>query len=354
MVDPTSTIDAQAVARVLTDISRDGSISPAAISYVVARLQREGVYSEQHNWGALRCLVTHRHGDGDTCCMVGPIWDRRYVRRYPDDVTGLAELLRVAHHATLSGAVDDLPEASTLAGYRSTAANNRAPDPDPPRADEADRLDGLFDGLQDKAIRSGVLSFCRGVLSDEEKAQRAAAKVDGVIDDAKDWLVRGAVVSFCRGQVKAAESADSVSGFFGPSAEAQRKVEEVAAQWAALKPRMDKDPRIARELRPQYEYWLGFWAKWQAGNQDEADVRAVIADVNTARANADKVFTQDDKGRVSDVASEKLSDARAVAQKLDDAAREAEEAAKKNRTWKLIAAGAVAALAAMAAVKVAL
>ncbi len=493
---PPYTLDAEAVARAYLDSCSSLAVggskpSPQAVAYVGERIEREGVFPELCNWGATGCLLPHRHGSDGACALVGPLWARRWVRRYASDAEGLAALLSLAHHVSLSGPVGDLPPREgfeSLGGYRSTV-DKAAPDAPPPTPEDVDSLEGLLDTLQDKAVRSGVLSFCRGVLQDEAKADQ---KIDGIADSAKDWIVRGTVVSFCRGQIKASEAADRISGVlasssgglaglagtasdifsaiftggaseavkagesaalrsakaakkkkeakaaharalrakvaahrakrtraapsprrrptspsavddsspvtvedgddpelasletelagvdaevaglevelaglgpelaadvsgifdavnpFAPSEAAQKKVEEVAAQWVALKARMDKDPKVARVLRPQFDHWLDFWTKWQAGTRDENDVRSVIADVNAARANAETVttgkdvFTADDKGRVPDIASEKLSTARGAAQSLDDAAK----AAEKDQQWKILAAAILAALVA--------
>ncbi len=130
-------------------------------------------------------------------------------------------------------------------------------------------------------------------------------------------------------------------GLFEPSEALERKVTEVAAQWSELKRRMDADPKIARAIRPQYDHWIEFWTKWQAGNKDQSDARAIIVDVNVARANALNIRTEADKGRVADTSE--TNAAQTIAQKTDDAAREAEKKLKDSGiASKLKIAGAAA------------
>ncbi len=116
---------------------------------------------------------------------------------------------------------------------------------------------------------------------------------------------------------------------FGPSDEAEQKVQEVAAVWAGIDPKLadpTNGPAIARAVKAQRDFWLDFIGKWRSGDKQEEKVRAVIADANAAMANVASteqkkpVTVQETPGTVKDIASEKLSAARGAAQAIDDKA----------------------------------
>jgi len=183
-----------------------------------------------------------------------------------------------------------------------------------------------------------------------DEAKRVKARVIETRDDAyKGDLFVG------EQEVEALEGFFDAVNPFAPSAEAEAKVKEVAAQWPELEAKMKADPKIDRALKPQHDAWVDFWTKWQKGEKNQEAIRAMIADVNVARANALGIFTQDDKKRVADIASEKLSTARGAAQATDDAAKEAERKAKEaTKGWweenkGKVAAGLAATLATLVA-----
>lgn len=250
-------------------------------------------------------------------------------------------------------------ETSGFAGYRSVESSS-APSPQIiPDDDEIDRLDGVFDKVQDSLIKSSVLSFCRGVLKDEKKI---AGRIDGIADPVKDWMVRGIVLSFCRGEIKSSEAADKISGIldavnpFAPSDESKAKVQEVAAQWTALKKKMDSNQKIAKVLKGHFDRWMEFWKKWQDDDRDVNAVRSIIAEVNAARADAEQiesgnvkfVAVQDVKNRTTDMSSENLTAARGAAQAATDAPDDLKAAIDKkldDNKWKIAAAAVTAVVA---------
>lgn len=93
---------------------------------------------------------------------------------------------------------------------------------------------------------------------------------------------------------------DSINPF-APDEKTKQSVQDAAAAWTDLEAKMSKDVKLAKLLKSSHDHWLVFWKNWQAGDRDLSDVRAVIADVNASRANALKIFTQDDPERVKDV-----------------------------------------------------
>ena len=126
-------------------------------------------------------------------------------------------------------------------------------------------------------------------------------------------------------------SGDDLGGFFdavnpfAPSAEAEAKVQEVAAVWAGLEPKIQANPAVAAAVKPQRDFWLQFYKKWRGGDRDENAIRAVIADANAARSNAlgaeqKKFVSLADTPKVADIESEKLTAARGAAQSVDDRA----------------------------------
>lgn len=353
------------------------SLSQEEADYVIDRLSRIGVFEDANNWGGIRCLYPHVHGDGVRCVRVGSVLSPMYVKKYGCADDGMSDLFRIAHHATLSGPVEDIQiEITNVQGYRSVESTG--PNGSDVVGSFVDRLDGsdvggIVDKIEDKVTRTVVQSFCRGVISDDEKAKKAAQKVSGFIDDLQDKIVNSTVVSFCRGRLSAMEKSDKLSGFladkFGPSPEAQKKVEEVAAQWAGLKKRMDADPKIEKMLRDSYDHWIKFWDRYNNRNdfwvtipeltELSTDVRAIVADVNAARANVENRFVQDlpdckpgeksESCRVVDIKSEDASKAQAGAQAIDDRVKDPSLLMKDLEgigldKWKLLGASAVAAV----------
>lgn len=255
-------------------------LSPAGVLWLEARLSEHGYCEPLRNFGGLRCLLPHQHGRDDQCGRVGGI----YLRRYPSEGFGLVRLLHVAHFHTLGGDVPALshrPAAVNLGGYRSL-------EPSP-------------EALDSEADEEGT----QGVEEPEPEPE----------DTLGAWY-------------------DAVNPF-GPSAELEQRVQEVAATWQGLKAKMDADPKVARMLKPSYDHWLAFWARWQKGDKDQADARAVIADANISRANALGIQTQDDPGKIKDIAFEELSKAKAAGVKIDDAAAAA--GIKPGGEWKILA-----------------
>lgn len=396
-----------ALARLLAERPAAAALSQAEVDYVVDRLAGRGVYQSIHNWGEVRCLVPHEHGDGVYCVFAGPIFDRRPVRVYSSDELGIDELLRVARHATLQDNVQDLGSAyawpvgtssrTGLSGYRSVESHG------PGDSEIVESFVDSLDGIKEDVVKIGVASFCRGVISDEEVSAYAQdtgrtkpTPVTGsLVDRISDWLVRRGVVSFCRTELSASASAElakaeldkaaKVSGFtedelsgwkadlFGPSSEAQARIEEVAAQWSTLHKKMMADPALFKLLAEPFDYWLGFWDRYQKKNDLDiaqlivlsSSVRRVIAEVNMARANAEGKFVQDIAEQVKDIASEKTNEAQSTAQVVDDRVKEVggcfssvetlqkciEELAAENK-WKLIGAGILTAATGILVVKV--
>lgn len=123
---------------------------------------------------------------------------------------------------------------------------------------------------------------------------------------------------------------------FAPSAELKGRLEEVAAAWAALKLRMDADPKLARAVKAQYDHWIEFDRKWNSGDRNIDDANAVISDVNVARRTADKTDQVTDTGTIQNVNLDNASAARAAAVKVDETA--AKVGIAPGGEWKIPAA----------------
>ncbi len=352
-MDPVSTppLDLQALATLISERVSVNQLSSGSVEYIVDRLNRIGMYPSLNNFGGIRCIHSHKHDDG-TCVSVGPLFDRLYVKVYENAEDGLADLFRIAHHATLSGYVDpqnigeaethygdgiktcyycggpycvakcgDLPccycgkpwkgkkEETNLSGYRSI--EQEAPSESDDVESFVDRLDGntnesidgVFADIEDKIVKSAVLSFCRGTLSDEAKVERLdkknpnnseeEEKKAGFFQTLKDKVVRGTVVSFCRGEIKAdkkAEKADKIKPdkLSGNEIDNQfnRKLEEIAAQWSTLKRHIDSDPEAEKLILDSFNHWINVWNDHVSGKNKISPnkIRSIIYELNMARS----------------------------------------------------------------------
>lgn len=160
----------------------------------------------------------------------------------------------------------------------------------------------------------------------------ATSDVSGWFDDAAKWV--------------ASPFTDNA-----PTAALEGKIQEVAAAWATIEPKMKADPKLARTNKILYDHWIQFYKDWQAGKKDVDDSRSITLEVNVARRNALGIDQTQDKGTISEVDIE--AERKAEIQKnIDDKKKTAGGALSSAGKW--IAAGAAATVAAIVAVKAAL
>jgi hypothetical protein len=181
----------------------------------------------------------------------------------------------------------------------------------------------------------------------------------------RTWKKGQARVADVNRAVREVNDAADIAGWtdalnpFAPSDDAKKKVGEVYTKWLELEPKMADSPQVAKELKPQHDFWSAFWKRWQDGDRDIDKINAVVIDVNVARANALKILTQQDKDKVANMDPAKLSSARETATKVDEGVTKLSDDAKKKLDEtakipsKLIAVGAGLAAAAWLVVKAA-
>src|SRR5262245_39422536 len=74
-------------------------------------------------------------------------------------------------------------------------------------------------------------------------------------------------------------------GFFGPSEEAARTFQELAASWAGLEAEVGTNKLRTSFTKDSYAAWLAFRDKWQSGDEDTTALGAMVADLNVTRQN---------------------------------------------------------------------
>lgn len=336
-------IDLQSLITFLAERAALEQLSFTAVEYIADRLNEKGMYPKLNNFGGIRCIHPHNHDDG-TCSLVGPLFERSYIRVYESAEDGLADLIRISHHATLSGQINpqfsseedsnlgdgiktcfycggpycvakcgDLPccycgkpwkgpkSETNMSGYRSIeqTANSSSEFVE----SFVDRLDGDVNGvisdIQDKIVKSTVLSFCRGTVSDEKKIdilkkkglykETEEEKKVGFFEKVKNNVVRSAVVSFCTGQISAdakIEKAENTTKLSGIENECRQRIEEIAAQWSTIKKIIDKDPTVNELLSDSFNHWMKVWGDYTSGRicLDCSDIQRLIYEVNMARS----------------------------------------------------------------------
>lgn len=116
-------------------------------------------------------------------------------------------------------------------------------------------------------------------------------------------------------------------GFFGPSPEAEKTFQDLAAAWAGLEAEFGTVRLRTSFTKDSYETWLAFRDKWQSGDPDTTALSALVADVNVTRQNLGRAPVDI---RPPDVTQ--TTAALKAAASVDSAARVAETAAKD--TWR--------------------
>lgn len=134
-----------------------------------------------------------------------------------------------------------------------------------------------------------------------------------------------------------------------PTKEAEDKVQEVAAVWASIKPKMDADPKLAKNIKVMWDHWTDFYSRWQKGDKNVEDaLRSIPLEANVARRSAlgiDQSSPQDKPVHEGDIEKERKAE---IKQNVDDKLKVG------MSTTKILAIGAGAAIAAIAALKAAL
>jgi hypothetical protein len=139
---------------------------------------------------------------------------------------------------------------------------------------------GLLARIEDAAVKSAVLSFCRGVVSDEAKAN-----VSGI----QSWLARRGVVAFCQSELdaEAAAQAANVSGLGGvaPTDDNAARFRMLARQWAPIEA-WDASANPGCPCKGLVAPYLEDWRAFQAEGVEPgpADAKAIDEQLAACRS----------------------------------------------------------------------
>jgi hypothetical protein len=122
-------------------------------------------------------------------------------------------------------------------------------------------------------------------------------------------------------------------GLFGPSEEAARTFQELAASWAGLEAEVGVSKLRSSFTKDSYAAWLAFRDKWKSGDEDTTALGAMVADLNVTRQNLGRAR--------ADIRPPDVTQTTPVLKtfaKVDDAAREVTRAASSaaTDTWRAV------------------